>query len=225
MKLLMLTASYHPVLGGLQTATHALARELIAAGHAVQVVTNRYPRTLPAFETIDGVPVRRWLFLNSWRSLFRSRRPDLFLASLYLGPAVRARLHALMCEFRPDVINVHFPDTQIPFVHWLRRRFRFRLVASLHGNEVGRLHASRGRTGRGTGHHRSGTPSFLGPADAVTACSPDLLDEATGVGAVGAGKGTAIYNGIDPGRFQDRTSHVTPDRMYWRRAFDLQEGI
>ena len=83
--------------------------------------------------------VRRLLFLNPWRSLFRSRRPDLFLASLYYGPAVRACLQTLMREFRPDVVNVHFPDAQIPFVHWLRRRFRFRLVASLHGNEVARF--------------------------------------------------------------------------------------
>ena len=77
MRILLFSASYHPVLGGLQTAAHALAREFIAAGHDVLVVTNRYPRKLPASETIDGVPVRRLLFLSPWWSLSRSRRPDL----------------------------------------------------------------------------------------------------------------------------------------------------
>jgi hypothetical protein len=59
MRILLLTASYHPVLGTLQTAARALARQFIAVGHAAQAIANRYPRTLPAVETINGVSAAR----------------------------------------------------------------------------------------------------------------------------------------------------------------------
>ena len=45
MKVLILTQSYLPVAGGLQQIVHDLARGLLAHGHSVQVVTQRYPRT------------------------------------------------------------------------------------------------------------------------------------------------------------------------------------
>src|SRR5262249_37085033 len=134
LKILLMPASYPPVLGGLQTVAHALARQLLARGHAVRVATNRYPRSLPAAETLDGVLVQRWPFLRPcWDQLCRGRA-DLFLASLYYGPSVRARMARLVQRFRPDVVNVHFPDRQAPFVLALRRQFNFRLVASLHGH-------------------------------------------------------------------------------------------
>src|SRR6516162_9878775 len=104
-KVLILTASYVPVLGGLQTAVHSLARHLREVGHDVRVVANRYPRALPNADTIDGVPVRRWLFLRpSWAQV-RRRRPDLLLASLYYYPSVLRRLSGMVQALRPDVLN------------------------------------------------------------------------------------------------------------------------
>jgi glycosyltransferase involved in cell wall biosynthesis len=182
------------------------------------VVANRYPRALPNADTIDGVPVRRWLFLRpSWAQV-RRRRPDLLLASLYYYPSVLRRLSGMVQALRPDVLNVHFPDAQIPFVLALRRRFSFRLVVSLHGDDVKRF--------------RSGDPAWLGAllreADAVTACSPHLLDEAARLEPAVAGKGTAIANGIDPVRFKDKTAHHHPSpyilalgRLTHKKGFDM----
>src|SRR5262245_14940853 len=96
MKVLLLPSSYVPVLGGLQTVAHELARQLLAQGHEVRVVTNRYPRRLPASETVDGVPVERWSFLRPAWGQLRHGRPDLFLASLYYYPTVRTRLARLL---------------------------------------------------------------------------------------------------------------------------------
>jgi glycogen(starch) synthase len=220
-------ASYVPVLGGLQAATHAVARHLRARGHDVRVVTARYPRSLPAAESIDGVPVERRLFLTPRRADLRRGRPDLFVASLYHQPATRARLARLVRSFRPDVVNVHFPDAQVPAVLWLRERFRFRLVVSLHGHDVERF------TGEGTnpppgGYDDRGLRTILRAADAVTACSGHLLAQACRLEPAVAGKGVAIENGIDPVRFEDRTPYPHPrpyilglGRLTRKKGFDL----
>src|SRR5215470_14146655 len=122
MRILLVPSTYPPVLGGVQTVTHNLAKHLLQRGHEVQVVTNRYPRSLPAQETLDGISVRRLLFLLPDLDSLRRRRADLFLASFYFYPLSLWRLRSLMRSFRPDVVNVHFPAQQTQFVlalrHW-----------------------------------------------------------------------------------------------------------
>ncbi len=193
LKILLFPSSYAPVLGGLQTVAQALARNLSARGHSVRVVTKRYPRQLPEREMVEGVSVERWPLLRpSWRQL-RQARPDLFLASLYYAPSVRNRMERLLRSFQPDVVNVHFPDAQIPFVLDLRRRFDFRLVVSLHGHDVQRFAEDEEQAPT-----TRALRSLLREADAVTACSRHLLDRACRLEPKVQAKGTVIYNGIDP---------------------------
>ncbi len=195
MRILLVPSTYHPILGGVQTVAHNLAQNLIKSGHEVQVVTNRYPRSLPAREIIDGIPVRRLLFLSPDVNSLRRGRADLLLASFYFYPSSLRRLGELMRHFRPDVVNVHFPDHQNRFVLALRRRFEFRLVVSLHGDEIERLVTARG------------LQAMLREADAVTACSRHLLEQAVRLEPSIAEKAHVVHNGIDPKRFADKTSH------------------
>ncbi|MBZ5596315.1 MAG: glycosyltransferase family 4 protein [Acidobacteriia bacterium] len=224
MRILILSASYSPVLGGLQTATRALARHLVEKGQRVVVVTNRYPRSLPPQETIDGVSVRRWLFLTPGLEHLRRGRPDLLAASSYFYPATLHQLGRLMGDFQPDVVNVHFPDNQIPHVLWARRRFAFRLVVSLHGNDVERWSSMETRTDAGS----TGFKSLLRDADAVTACSRYLLRQAAKVESSITPKAHVIHNGIDLERFEDRSCYPHPrpyllayGRLVYQKGFDL----
>ena len=225
LRILLMPASYPPVLGGLQTAAHAIARELRTTGHEVRVVTNRYPRNLPNAEMLDGVRVERWpLFTPRWGQVRRGRF-DLFAASLIYHPIAGRRLDHLIRAFRPDVVNVHFPDAQIPFVLGAREKHRFRLVASVHGHEVERFTEPYGS--RTVGDDRN-LRAVLRAADAVTACSTDLLDKVCLVEPSVRGKGVAIGNGIDPSRFADTTAHAHPrpylfamGRLTPKKGFDL----
>jgi glycosyltransferase involved in cell wall biosynthesis len=211
---LLLTSSYAPVLGGLQTVTRQLAQGLAQRGHAVQVAANRYPRHLAAQEVLDGISVSRLLMLAPDVRAQALHRPDLLLGSLYCYPLGLRLLARLFQTFQPEVVNVHFPDAQNAFVLWLRRHFDFRLVVSLHGNDI-----ERWTPGGPPFPARALTPlararlaGVLQAADSVTACSAALLRTAVRFDASVERKGRVIYNGIDLARFatSDSYSHPRP---------------
>ncbi|HLN98958.1 MAG TPA: glycosyltransferase family 4 protein [Pyrinomonadaceae bacterium] len=230
-RVLILSNSYLPVVGGVQTVAHNLARELFASGHQVRVVTNRYPRSLPAKETIEGIEVDRILFIRPDFSYLRRGRPDLFAASLVNAPLTYAKLKNLLREFRPDVVNVHFPDHQIPFVLKLRSEFAFRLVVSLHGHDIDRLDAMRTSAKENTtglAKSQKQLKSLLKEADVITACSRHLLDKAVKIQPSVSRKGCVLYNGVDLARFANKTrySHPRPyilsfGRLTHKKGFDL----
>lgn len=235
MHILLLSASYPPMLGGLQIVVQTLAQHLKGQGHQVQVVANRYPRSLPAQEVLGGVFIQRQLFLQPSFAYLKQRRWDLFVAAHYFYPMTLWQLKSCVETLKPKVVNIHFPDGQIPFVLWLRRRFNFRLVVSLHGDEIERWFLDPSMP---TGQVRlkdkpkikTGHPliKILRQADAVTACSNYLLDLASRIEPAVAGKGVAIHNGIEPARFADKTAYTHPrpyllayGRLTRQKGFDL----
>jgi glycosyltransferase involved in cell wall biosynthesis len=133
-KILLVTSSYLPIVGGLQTVASGLAGELLGRGYAVEVITARVPRTLPALERIDGVAVRRWTFLAPRISAPWARGPVAGRARRIAGyaraPAAAHRPRAV------DIVNLQFAGSPALFVLLARRLRRFRLVVSLHGDEV-----------------------------------------------------------------------------------------
>jgi glycogen(starch) synthase len=137
------------------------------------------------------------------------------------------RLSRLLRTFRPDVVNIHFPDGQIPFLLPLCRRRQFRLITSLHGDEVMRYTGGEGVT-LAPDHLGRGLKALMRESDAVTACSPDLLAAAARLEPSIAAKGVPIYNGIDPKRFADKTPYVHQrpymlayGRLTRKKGFDL----
>lgn len=230
MRILLVPSTYPPVLGGVQTVTHNLAKHLLQRGHEVQVVTNRYPRTLPAHESLDGVSVRRLLFLSPDINSLRRRRADLFLASFYFYPLGLWRLRKLMRSFRPDVVNVHFPAHQTHFVLALRHWFGFRLVVSLHGSDIDSvtMNSSVRKDKAPDSVATKRLQLILREADAVTACSKPLLDQAIVLEPSIARKAQVIHNGIDPQRFLDKAPYPHPrpyalaiGRLVHSKGFDM----
>lgn len=58
-RVLILTAYYHPVIGGVETHARDFVRFLRDRGVAVTVVTKQIDDTTPRYEHLDGVPVHR----------------------------------------------------------------------------------------------------------------------------------------------------------------------
>jgi glycosyltransferase involved in cell wall biosynthesis len=229
MRILLLAQSYAPRMGGLETVVQALARQLSADGHRVSILTNRYPRSLPDYEVINDIPVHREVFLTPRMRHLQDRRFDVWFASLAYRSAIRARMKKIFQEFRPHVVNFHFPDHMIPFVRMMRKRYSFRLVVSVHGNDVMRFSQVGNTMGYeyGPGNLRALSTLFR-DAEAITACSPFLLSVASQLEPAVKERGVAIYNGIDPARFADRTKYQHPrpyvlgfGRFVPKKGFDL----
>lgn len=196
MRILLVSARYLPHRGGLETVVFHLAREYQRLGHAVRIVTNRYPRTLPAREVIDGVPVTRLHFLLPSASYLRHRRADLWLAGVWFRFASVRALRRIIRDFHPDIINNHYLNEVAEFtaralagvVHptpW---------VISLHGGDVdGEPHGSPAR--------RQRFSHLTGQTDAVTACSGFLSAQAAELEPSLSGQIIVIHNGVDVRRF------------------------
>ncbi len=186
---LLVAASYLPQVGGLQRVVAHLAQGLAARGVSVSVLTQRYPRSLPSAEALDGVPVQRWLFLLPHLGHLRAGRFDLFVAGLVFGPVTLVRLLWRLWQERPTAVNLHFLGSAAPFLLIAHALLRFRLVVSLHGDDV------EGLLGR-SAFDRWVFRATLRRAQAVTACSAALLQGALALEPTIAAKASFIHNAV-----------------------------
>ena len=138
MRVLLFSSTYRPDIGGVETVTDRLARELKSRGHDVSVVTNRYPASLAASEVISGIPVTRRRFPNLVPS--PGRRPLATLlkqvASIPLGAYELARLTRRLRRDRPDVVNVHYLAYPAMYALLAAKASRLPVVLSFHGSDV-----------------------------------------------------------------------------------------
>lgn len=219
MKIVLKTHSYFPVLGGVQSMTHQLARELLTRGLSVQVLTRR-EAGLSQDDWLDGVPVKRYpIHLGEGanadhlvtRFINRTRMTHTFL-----------RLAQHIRVMRPDIVHVHYPCGETLLLHLLRRLLSFRLVVTLHGNELGR-----------PGHPASASflyllRSLLRSADAVTACSECMLADVRELVPEISSRSRVIHNCVDMARFSDQSIYQHPrpyifaaGRLASEKGFDL----
>ena len=161
-----------PVIGGLQSATFEIGKYLSENNWNVSVITNRYPRALKSCETISGIKVNRYTFLANPFHYLRSGRIDLFFAWLFYKPMTLIRLIIHFNRIKPTIVNLHFPDHQIIECYLLLLIFRFKLIISLHGNEVERMGILKKKTLRYYFYEK-----LFYSAEYITGCSQYLLNE------------------------------------------------
>jgi len=219
LKILLVVSSYLPHFGGLQNVTSQLATSLTRQGHTVTVIAPRHPRSLPGKEIIDGVRVLRWFFIMPrWIDLLHGRH-DLYVAGLLLFPLTLIRLVLYIWREKPDVVNFHFVGAPAPFLLGAQWLAQFRLIVSLHGDDV------EGIT-RGTRFDRWVTHTILARAVAVTVCSCALLQQALEIEPRIKDKSQIIYNGAD---FQALPSTSSPvllaaGRLVPKKGIDVLLG-
>lgn len=102
MKILIINYEHPPLGGGGGVCTKTLARELVAQGHTVHIVTTGR-RDLPSFENEDGVEVYRVPVLG------RSELKTASMISMLTFPLTSIpKAFLLAWKHRYDVINTHF---------------------------------------------------------------------------------------------------------------------
>lgn len=145
--------------------TRQLALALIARGHDVAVLTNRWPAGVQPSETLDGIEVTRLRFPLPALHPFAAAR---FLAS---SPAATLALLRYVRRWRPTVVHVIGagpPSVYLATFHaWLGARLVFTAQGELTFDAHGVFERS--------ATLRAGLRRVLREADAVTACSAFVM--------------------------------------------------
>jgi glycogen(starch) synthase len=198
MRILMLSWEYPPlVVGGLGRHVEALARELVAAGHDVRVVTRGQAEAV-VDERRDGVRVRR----SALDPIAIDFTTETLLA--WAQAAEHSLLRAAMPfvrRWRPDVVHAH---------DWLVAQSGVTLaqvtgaplVATIHATESGR---NQGWLSKPLNLAIHSFETWLAhQAAAVITCSSAMHDEVTKLFDLADEHVTVVPNGIDPERWRVR---------------------
>ncbi|HVP92542.1 MAG TPA: glycosyltransferase family 4 protein [Acidobacteriota bacterium] len=127
MKVMMLSDSYPPHIGGMEKHVSLLATELVHRKHDVTVFTIQH-RQLPRIENVDGVKITRSKgFFQRIPFLYSQQSTDIPPVQDLL---ITRNLKELVAKERPDIIHVHgwLLFSLLP----LMKRIHVPLVTSLH---------------------------------------------------------------------------------------------
>src|SRR5579872_510198 len=221
MRVLLGVPRYFPYRGGVETVVRHLAAELIRQGHEVRIVTNKYPRSLPRSEQVEGIEVWRSMFLLPEFLHLKAGRPDLWLAGWLFGPLSTLSLFRMMQRFRPDVVHLHYLGSLSPFFEFLHRLRPVPTIASLHGGDV-EAEPFRSR------FHMKVFQAVLRQSSAVTTCSENLRQTALKVAPDSAHKLMVVHNAVDLELFSTAAPFPHPRpyiaavaQLVWHKGFDF----
>lgn len=198
MKIALFASAFHPHLGGVEEVVRQLGHALKRAGHEAIVVTERWPRTLPAQEEFEGISVHRFTF----RTLSGGSRLNQVRAATSLaltGPSIRANIAALLRREGVDIVHVHCVSNNAPYAEKAARRLGLPLVVTLHGELSMDAEGIYQRSERARALMRRA----LVEADALTGCSGQTLREAEEfLGQPFGKRGRVVFSGIRLADFQ-----------------------
>ena len=192
MKIALFPSAFYPNLGGVEELTRQLAHALVRRGHQISVVSQRWPRDLPAYEEFEGLPLHRVAFVaapseNGLRGL--KARAE--------WPRRRAETHAetarILGEIAPDIIHIQCAGANAFYAHHAARAADLPLVLSAQGE------LTMDATGLyQTGWMHAALREIVRDATCITACSRDTLNDLETFAApdVIADRARVIYNGI-----------------------------
>ncbi len=187
MNIALFASAFYPHVGGVEELCRQLAHEYQARGDTVAVFTERWPRSLPAHEIYQGIPVYRLPF-RVWSEGWKAKVK--FVASHSL---IRRRLLALLKAFQPDVIHVQCVSNNARYALEMQAATGVPLVVTLQGE----LTMDAQQIFQRSALARDTLRRALRRANAVTACSRQTLAEAEDFfGAPLGARARVVFNGI-----------------------------
>ncbi|HVX83179.1 MAG TPA: glycosyltransferase family 4 protein [Phycisphaerae bacterium] len=224
-RIAIFASAFHPHVGGVEELCRQLAHELRRQNHHVIILTNRWPRDLPAFETFEGIPVYR----VPQRVPDGSRRAKLNYRLTH--HALRRRTRAILRNENINLIHMQCVTASGLYAADAAAKLKIPLVVTLQGE----LTMDANRTFQRSAFARKLLHHLLDRADLITACSQKTLDDAQ---AFHAGRNTAspsladrsavIFNGAAINDFDQPLSFPHPrpyilaiGRIVPQKGFDL----
>lgn len=128
MRILIVTSSYHPHKGGVETVVRDLAAGLVSHRDRVIVVTNLWPARLPIFEILEGVLlVRVPMIVPGGPGGIGFFIKKYFTNSIFT---------LVMVLFKPSIINVQCVGPNGYWANKIADRFKIPIVVSTHGERT-----------------------------------------------------------------------------------------
>jgi glycosyltransferase involved in cell wall biosynthesis len=215
-KIILFVNSYLPVLGGIQTVSSQLAEGLKDKGFDVYVFTNKYPINLPFKEKIQGVSIKRFVLGNFFNEIKNVKPLMNLLISFLIYPFTFVHLFVSIYKIKPDVINIHFPLTQLPYIKLLQKLCKFKIVTSFHGHDV-----LRWVEGSKKSKLYYDQLDLITVSDQVTACSNYLSRKIETIYNLKLNSVITIYNGVA----YSKNREITPDKSNYIFYFGRLEHV
>jgi glycosyltransferase involved in cell wall biosynthesis len=219
MNIALFASAFYPSLGGVEELCRQLAMELMRQGHGVIVLTNRWPRDLPATETLDGIPV--------YRLPFRLPEGSAKAAINYhlTHSRIEREMLAILRAHKIDVLNIHCVSSNAHYAMIAQEKLNLPLVVTLHGELTGDANNAFGKSAQA----RATLMRSLQRAELVTACSARVLGDAeVFYGGTLAAKSRVIPNGVYLGDFRgirpytrSRPFLLGAARLVHQKGFDV----
>jgi glycosyltransferase involved in cell wall biosynthesis len=192
MNIALFASAFYPSLGGVEELCRQLALELLRQGHGVIVLTNRWPRDLPATETLDGVPV--------YRLPFRLPEGSAKAAINYhlTHHRIEREMLGILRSHKIDLLHVQCVSSNAHYAMIAQEKLELPLVVTLQGE----LTMDANQIFQKSPQAREILRQSLDQADVITACSGKTLrDGEEFYGKPFGDRGRVIFNGVNLAEF------------------------
>lgn len=216
MKIIIISSSYKPNIGGVEEAVYNLAKEYKKLGHNVSIITGKWPRSLERKEVIDGIEVERINFIMptfSVRGILKFMLKFPFIFSMFTRSILSKK---------PDILHIQCIGPNGFYTLLFKYIYNIPLIVTAQGADVQEL-PKESRLMKWT------LPRLFAKSGFITACSKSLLEKDAKRYITENNKPTtATYNGIALGEFasKDRYLHEKPyifsiGRFIYKKGFDI----
>lgn len=211
-------SSFYPHIGGVEEAVRQLAAEQSRRGLRPLVLTNRYPKTLPAHERVSDVRVSRHAFHVPgfrWRHLVGWAAKGI---PTHVGVARELRASGT------DLVHVQCVSSNASYALSSSRALRLPLIVTMQGE----LTMDASHAYQRSAYLRRLWRRNLDAASIITGCSQYVLDEAEAVYGSFSDRSRVIPNGIRLSEYSVARPRPLPapyvlgiGRMVEQKGFDL----
>lgn len=212
-------SAFHPHLGGVEELTRQLALAQRIRGLSPVIVTNRFPKSLPAIEEVEGIEVLRHVFRvpePNWRQMG---------GWLRYGVSTRLSIARQLRARRADLVHVQCVSSNGRYALLASKDLKVPLVVTMQGE----LTMDATDVYQRSAQLRRSWRALLGSAAVITACSHFTLREAEAAyGCAFGDRGRVVYNGINASDFyaidpitRDRPYVLGLGRLVPQKGFDL----
>ena len=207
MNIAIFASAFHPSLGGVEELSRQLAHALQRAGHRAIILTERWPRDLPAHETFEGLEVFRFPFRVAVESRSASRRLRTQITAGVSRPRVEGHIARLLREEKIGIVHVQCVSSNALYARAAAQKLGLPFVVTLQGE----LTMDAAQIFQKSEGARAMMRGSLEAAHAITGCSGQTVAEAAEfMGQPFGARARVVYNGIRLSDFENAKPYAHP---------------